>query len=328
MKQAEFESRYSPEWQRFAAWLKAREHQRKAPDLTDENRYQDSEIPGAYRRLCTHFTLAQDRHYSPSLTDELHALVIRGHQALYGAQSPVRQRLVYFLFADFPRLVRQEWRVVLLATVLFFGPLLGLITVLQWFPDTVYLVLSPREISQIQEMYNPSNQKLGMRDSDTNVAMFGFYIWNNVRIGFQTYASGLLFCLGTLFFLLFNGVHIGTVAGYLTHIGYGEPLWSFVAGHSAMELMAIVISGAAGIRLGLALIAPGTLSRKAALVVNGRQSVGLMFGAAFMFAVAALIEAFWSPLKLSDPTPKYVVGAFMWLLVLMWLLFSGQRRGT
>jgi uncharacterized membrane protein SpoIIM required for sporulation len=328
VKQAEFETRYSPEWQRFAAWLKARERQGKALEQIDENGYKESEVPAAYRRICTHFSLAQDRHYSPSLTDELHVLVMQGHQALYGTQSPVRQRLVYFLLADFPRLVRDEWRLVLLATVLFFGPLLSLIAVLQWFPDAVYLVLSPRAIAQIQEMYNPANQQLGMRDSDTNVAMFGFYIWNNVRIGFQTYATGLVFCLGSFFFLLFNGVHIGTVAGHLTQIGYGEPLWSFVAGHSAMELLAIVISGAAGIRLGLALLAPGALSRKAALVLHGRQSVKLMFGAAFMFAVAALIEAFWSPLKLADPTPKYVVGVFMWLLVLVWLLFSGRRRGT
>ena len=68
MKQAEFESRYSPEWQRFAAWLKGRERQPKAVVQRQENRYEDSEIPAAYRRLCTHFALAQDRHYSPALT--------------------------------------------------------------------------------------------------------------------------------------------------------------------------------------------------------------------------------------------------------------------
>jgi uncharacterized membrane protein SpoIIM required for sporulation len=328
MKQAEFELRYRSEWQRLAHWLKGHQRRDQSDQKAHQNRLHDSEVPAAYRRLCTQFALAQDRHYSPSLTDELHALVMQGHQALYGAQSPVRQSLIHFLLADFPRLVRDEWRLMLLATVLFFAPLLSLIAVLQWFPDAVYLVLSPLEISEIEAMYNPANQQLGMRDSDANVMMFGFYIWNNVRIGFQTYATGLAFCLGSFFFLLFNGVHIGTVAGYLTQIGYGEPLWSFVAGHSAMELLAIVISGTAGIRLGLALLAPGALSRKAALVLHGRQSVKLMFGAAFMFAIAALIEAFWSPLKLADPTPKYVVGVFMWLLVLIWLLFSGRRRGS
>ena len=145
-------------------------------------------------------------------------------------------------------------------------------------------------------MYDPANKRLGMREADDNVAMFGFYIWNNVRIGFQTFATGLAFGLGTLFYLVFNGVMIGAVAGYLTEIGYGDPFWSFVSGHSAMELTAIAISGAAGLRLGAALIAPGLRSRKAALVAAARPAVQLMYGAAAMFFAAAFIEAFWSPL--------------------------------
>ena len=115
-------------------------------------------------------------------------------------------------------------------------------------------------------MYDPANKRLGMREADTSLVMFGFYIWNNVRIGFQTFAGGLLAGVGSAWFLGANGVIIGAVAGYLTQVGYGETFWSFVAGHSSLELLAIVLSGAAGFRLGLAVIAPGNRSRKAALV--------------------------------------------------------------
>jgi len=73
-----------------------------------------------------------------------------------------------------------------------------------------------------------------------------------VRIGFQTFAGGLLAGVGSVWFLAANGVVIGAVAGYLTEIGYSETFWSFVAGHSSLELLAIVLSGAAGLRLGLA----------------------------------------------------------------------------
>ena len=146
-----------------------------------------------------------------------------------------------------------------------------------------------------------------MREADDNVAMFGFYIFNNVKIGFQTFATGLAFGLGTLFYLVFNGVMIGAVAGYLTGIGYGTPFWSFVSGHSAMELVAIAISGAAGLRLGAAVVAPGARSRKAALVDAARPAVRLMYGAAAMFFIAAFIEAFWSPLTAFPPQTKYAV---------------------
>lgn len=34
--------------------------------------------------------------------------------------------------------------------------------------------------------------------------MFGYYIMNNIGIAFQTFASGLLFGLGSLFFPCFS----------------------------------------------------------------------------------------------------------------------------
>ena len=41
--------------------------------------------------------------------------------------------------------------------------------------------------------------------------MFGFYILNNVSIGFRSFAGGIIFGLGTIFFLVFNGLILGGV---------------------------------------------------------------------------------------------------------------------
>ena len=87
--------------------------------------------------------------------------------------------------------------------------------------------------------------------------MLAFYIYNNVRIDFQCFAGGLLFGVGSIFFLVYNGLHIGAVAGHLTRVGYGETFWGFVAGHSSFELLGAVLAGAAGLRIGYALVAPG-----------------------------------------------------------------------
>jgi uncharacterized membrane protein SpoIIM required for sporulation len=247
---------------------------------------------------------------------------------LYGARPGRSAARAWFLVAGFPRLVRASAFLIAAAATLFFGPLAALVAVLQWHPDFVYYLLDPESIAKFQEMYSPQNRRLGMRDADDNVAMFGFYIWNNVKIGFQTFATGLAFGLGTLFYLVFNGVMIGAVAGYLTGIGYGTPFWSFVSGHSAMELVAIAISGAAGLRLGAAVVAPGAPPRIAALMDAARPAVRLMYGAAAMFFVAAFIEAFWSPLTAFPPQTKYAVGAIMWAVVLGWLLLGGRARGA
>jgi len=92
--------------------------------------------------------------------------------------------------------------------------------------------------------------------------------------------------------------------------------------------VAIAISGAAGLRLGAAVVAPGARSRKAALVDAARPAVRLMYGAAAMFFIAAFIEAFWSPLTAFPPQTKYAVGAIMWAVVLGWLLLGGRARGA
>jgi uncharacterized membrane protein SpoIIM required for sporulation len=156
--------------------------------------------------------------------------------------------------------------------------------------------------------------------------MFGYYIMNNIGIAFQTFASGLLFGLGSLFFLLFNGLMIGAVAGHLTQIGYGETFWSFVVGHGAFELTAIALAGAAGLKIGWALLVPGRLPRAEALRIAAGSSVRLVGGVIVFLLLAAFIEAYWSSMALASPTLKYAVGAALWLLVLAYLLLAG--RGT
>jgi uncharacterized membrane protein SpoIIM required for sporulation len=316
MKQAPFEAAHAREWSEFEAFLE------------NKPAFDPAEMPARFRRLCQSLALAAERRYSADLVDRLNRLALRGHHALYVNRRRESQQVLGFIVAGFPRLVRQEWRLVVAAALLFFGPMLGLIAVLQQFPDFAHYLLTPEQIASFHQMYDPSNKRLGMRESDTNVLMFGFYIWNNVRIGFQTFAGGMLAGVGSAWFLGANGVIIGAVAGYLTQAGFGETFWSFVAGHSALELVAIVLSGAAGFKLGLAVIAPGNLTRKAALIAAAKPAVRIMYGAAVMFFAAAFVEAFWSPVTEVPYNVKIGAGITAWVVMLAYFLFAGRTRAA
>jgi uncharacterized membrane protein SpoIIM required for sporulation len=316
VRQSPFEAAHAREWAQLEEFL----DKKKGIDA--------AEMPARFRRLCQHLALAQERRYSAELVDRLNRLALRGHHALYANRRRESQQVLEFMLAGFPRLVRQEWRLVSAAALLFFGPLLGLIALLQAFPDFAHYLLGPQEIANYHQMYDPANRRIGMRESDTNVLMFGFYIWNNVRIGFQTFAGGMLAGVGSAWFLGANGVIIGAVAGYLTQAGFGETFWSFVAGHSALELTAIVLSGAAGFKLGLAVIAPGNLSRKAALIAAAKPAVRIMYGAALMFLGAAFVEAFWSPLTEIPFNVKITAGVAAWVVLLAYLLLAGRSRAA
>ncbi len=316
MKQAPFESAHASEWSEFEVFLDGKKS------------FDPAEMPARFRRVCQHLALAAERHYSADLVDRLNRLALRGHHALYVNRRRESQQVLDFMLAGFPRLVRAEWRLVAAAALLFFGPLAALIVILQAFPDFAHYLLAPEQIANFHQMYDPANKRLGMREADTNVAMFGFYIWNNVRIGFQTFAGGLAFGVGSIWFLAANGVIIGAVAGYLTQVGYSETFWSFVAGHSSPELLAIVLSGAAGLRLGMALISPGGLSRKSALMAAAKPAVRLMYGAAVMFGLAAFVEAFWSPITGLPFDLKIGVGLAGWALALAYFLLAGRSRAA
>ena len=144
-------------------------------------------------------------------------------------------------------------------------------------------------------MYSPTADSIGRtRTATTDWMMFGFYIRNNIGVAFQCFAGGLFAGLGALFFLAYNGAFAGALAGYLTERGLSSTFYSFVATHSAFELTAIVLAGAAGLRMGHALLAPGRLTRLQSLVEATRDSAVVLYGVTAMLFVAAAVEAFWS----------------------------------
>ena len=321
MKQSLFESRHKSEWERFSLALERLERGKDTSQV--------AEFPKAYRRLCQHLALAQDRGYSSFLVDSLQQQVLRGHQQLYRHRSQLGANVLGFILAGFPRLVRAEWRFVLAAALLFFGSLIGFGMLVYLSPELIYNLIPADQVREMQSMYDPAAGHLGRsaeRAASEDWVMFGYYIMHNIGIAFQTFASGLLLGVGSAFFLFYNGLIIGAVAGHLSEIGFGQTFWSFVIGHGAFELSAIALAGAAGLKLGWALIAPGRLTRIEALQIAARQSILLICGVMLFLLIAAFIEAYWSSRTGVSPQTKYLVGTGLWLGVAIYLLFAGRSR--
>lgn len=325
LKEIQFIDRRQAEWSAWDRWLASPRRKRGQPEAADTLAIAD--LPGSFRRLCQDLALARDRQYSASLVEALHGRVLAAHQRIYGAAPAQRNSLLAFIGSGFPALVRQEWRVVLAAFLLFFVPIAVMLAVLQHYPDGVFLLLSPEQVGQYQDMYAPDAKHLGRpRTASSEWQMWGFYIANNVRIDFQCFAGGIAFGVGAVFFLIYNGLMIGSVAGHLTQLGYIETFWGFVSGHSAFELTGAVLAGAAGLKLGIALIAPGNRSRLAALKASAATAGRLVAGAAGLTFLAAFIEAFWSPGRGIPVEIKYGIGVFLWICTWGYLLLVGKAH--
>lgn len=322
MKQQQFEHLHCAQWERLAEQLHVLERHKPKLDKTHLVQF-----PQLYRQVCQHLAIARDRHYTPVLIERLNRLVLDGHQYLYSNQNPVLTRIIDFINYGFPCAVRVHIRIILGSMLCFFGSLCGMTLLVYLYDDNVNYLLSYGQVRSVEAMYNPTAAHWGYpREADSNFEMFGYYIQHNTSIGFRTFASGLLFGVGSIFYLLFNGLYIGSVAGHLMYKGYNEPFFSFVSGHSAFELTAIVLSGAAGLKMGLALLSPQRHTRLHALQQAARSVVPLIYGFFILFILAAFIEAFWSSNPLINPHFKYGVGISLWILLGLYFSFVGRKH--
>lgn len=324
MKQRPFEERYAAGWRAFAARLDRLERQAPAKNAPQTTPLPVAELPSAYRQLCQQLAMARHRRYSASLLARLNQLALRAYQQIYRAPQRRWPVVLRFLTADFPQRVRADAGLFWLCAALFYLPLLGMGLAVYQTPELVYSLLSPESVAGLEAMYAPGKTGAGRKDAD-DLAMFGYYIYNNIGLGFRTFAGGMLLGVGAAFMLLLNGVFIGAVSGYLTARGFVETFYTFIAGHGAFELTGIVLAGVAGLKLGWAVAAPGRLRRVASLRRAAASGVRLMLGVIALLLLAAFIEAFWSSNRAIPAEIKYAVGGAGWLLVILYLTLAGRR---
>lgn len=321
-----FQELHEAEWTELETLLDALTGNAKATVRRDE--VSGARLAALYRHVCEHLALARSRSYPTYLIDRLEDLTSRAHQLIYQQREFGLGRLRKLINVDFPAAVRAHRWYVAAAAATFLLPtiLVGLLVYSR--PEMILSVVSSDTVSQFEQMYSPTAESIGRtREASTDWMMFGYYIRNNVSVAFQCFAGGLFAGLGTLFFLAWNGAFAGALAGYLTVRGFSSTFYSFVVTHSAFELTAIVLAGAAGLRLGHALLSPGRLTRRQSLVQASRESIVLVYGVTCMLLVAAALEAFWSSATWIAPTLKYSVAAGCWLAVLSYLTLQGRRAG-
>ena len=322
----QFEARHEAQWSALQQQLDALEAGKSGAGAgAGAGAVSAASVASGYRATCEHLALARARGYPLHLAERLDTLTLRAHRLIYHRPAHGLQALRHFTRSEFPQRLRAQWRYLLAAALAFGLPLVALFVATWLDPSFALTLVNAHQLAEFDGMYGDDSASFGrVRDADTDWQMFGYYVRNNISVAFQCFATGLLAGLGTLFFLGYNGALIGAVAGYLTARGLGHNFWPFVATHSAFELTAIVIAGAAGLRLGHALLSPGRLSRGHALRRAAADSAVLVGGATFMLLVAAVVEAFWSSARWLPLELKYSVAAVCWCAVGLYLWRSGR----
>lgn len=320
MLESEFQQRQRPAWDALDSRLKLLEKSRRTRELDPLT------TVTLFRDTAHDLALTRHRGYGHALEIELNRVVIRSARFFRRPRRSLGVQLALFLGILFPQALRREWRVFSVAVLLFLVPAgiawFGIADDLLW----AQAILGSQGMSDMDRMYGGTESLA--RDHQQNAAMWGFYIYNNVGICFRMFAGGILAGLGTLFFLVFNGLQLGAAAAYIQHTAVSpNHFWTFVVAHGSLEITGLLIVGAAGLILGGGIVFPGDLARRDALFRAARRSLPLLGGGSIMVFLAAFIEGFWSALPFADPL-KYAVGTFCWVLVILWLSCVGRGRAV
>jgi uncharacterized membrane protein SpoIIM required for sporulation len=280
-----------------------------------------------YRAACADLMLADDHDLPRETVAYLHALVGRAHNLIYRASGFDFRDWGRALFRTAPRRLRSD-PALRLSALVFWGAFLMTALLAAGRKDFTARVVGESFVEQFDHMYaEPVNgeRQDGARRSDTMMA--GFYIQNNTSIGLRCFAWGIVFGLGSLYQLLSNAIVLGAVFGYMATNPHAANFFTFVTAHSAFELTAIVVSAAAGLRLGWGLIDTQGQSRVASLRREAVNSLPAVGAAVVLFVLAALVEGYVSASSLPYWS-KASVALLSAAAILAYLALGGRADGA
>ena len=302
-----------PAWDRLG-YLSTRVQRgvrRMEPDEVDE-------LVDLYQIASGHLAHARATYDDPALDARLTSVVAAANAGLYGTRSSATRAVRQFLTVSFPGAVwRMRW-FVLASALLFLIPAFAVGT---WIArsDAALEASAPDDVREayLAEDFEDYYSSQPASQFATSVTV------NNIRVSIMAFAVGIAGGIGTVYLMVFNGLNVGFAGGLFHAAGEPGKFWGLILPHGLLELTAVIVAGAAGLRLGWTLIDPGDRRRGVALAEEGRRAIPVVIGLFIAFITAGLIEGFITGSSL--PTALRVgIGAGVWLLFVLWVLRYGR----
>lgn len=252
-------------------------------------------LPALYRTTLSSLSIARDTSLDRALVIYLERLCTRAYFQIYGVQTPAWRQFAGFFARGWPDAVRSLWRETLFCVTLTFGAALLAYLLVRSDPSWFYSIIPEglaggRDPSASAEFLR-STLYDNAKDKDGWLGVFATFLFtHNSQIAIFSFALGFAFAVPTVLLILYNGLMLGSIMAIFAAKGLGFNVLGWLMIHGTTEIFAICISGAAGMRIGIAIAFPGYASRMDAAVSAGRTAAIAMAGTVLMLAVAGLLE--------------------------------------
>jgi uncharacterized membrane protein SpoIIM required for sporulation len=276
------------------------------------------EMVALYQRTSAHLSHARTAYRDPSLTMRLTTLVANASGVIYRARTRPGQAIRDFFVWRFPAAVYQSGRFIAVSAALLLVPA---VLIAAWLmnSDSALDVAIPdyARDAYLERDFEDYYSEDGATNFATKVTV------NNIQVAFLAFAGGILLCLPTVYMMAINGAALGVAAGAFGAEGDLGKFFGLVLPHGLLELTAVVIAGAAGLRLGWAIVAPGDRPRGEAVGAEARRAVLIALGLVVAFLVAGFIEGFITGRDVAVPL-RVGVGVIAEVAFVTWIVVQGR----
>jgi uncharacterized membrane protein SpoIIM required for sporulation len=277
------------------------------------------ELVELYQRVSTHLSMLRSAASDSALVGRLSTLVARARAAVTGAHAPLASEFARFWTVSFPVVAYRAWRWWLATAGVFF---VVAVLIAFWVadnPEVQSMIATPAEIGRLV------NHDFASYYSDHPAGSFALQVWvNNSWVAVRCIAFAILLGLPIPYLLFGNAANLGVALGLMFGAGKGGFMLGLLTPHGLLELTAVFLAGAVGMRLGWMVISPGDRPRGQVLAEQGRAVVSVAVGLVAVLGVSGLIEALVTP----SPFPAWLrigIGVLAEALFLAYIGYFGRK---
>jgi uncharacterized membrane protein SpoIIM required for sporulation len=298
-----------PDWNRLAA-------------LTRKRKLSATEIDAfveLYRKASADLSQLQSLGAEPATLDWLTQRVGRARTRLANPAPSMRSELTGFVMERFPLVLyraRYWWLGVTLGFLAVSAALAAWVYANPTVQQALLTETETRDLVEVQfEEYYSANP----------ATSFAAQVWtNNVWAAAAALILGMVFVLPAVWVLWINAANVGVVAGIMAANDRLDLFFGLITPHGLLELSAVFAAAAVGMRVGWALLAPGSRPRAQAAAQEGRAAALVALGLVGVLGISGVIEAFVTPSAL--PTwARIAIGSVTWLFFLTYVIGLGRR---
>ena len=198
----------------------------------------------------------------------------------------------------------------------------------QWGDDSFCRLILGDQYVDMTLQNIQKGEPMAVYDSGAETEMFLGITFNNVKVSFVVFVAGVLTSLGTGFFLLQNGIMLGSFQAFFFQQGLGLESMLAIWLHGTLEIWAIIVAGAAGITLGNGWLMPGTYGRMTSFMQGARRGLKIIVGTVPVFIMAAFIEGFATRHTEWGTLPRLAIIGSSALFILYYYFYLPYRYGT